>query len=63
MSAVIGVASNLAFLSVIVLFGYLQFIWGGLWPPEQVRVRCGLIFSVIGRSPSMQYIYIPYIKI
>uniref|UniRef100_A0A8C7MZ53 Seipin n=2 Tax=Oncorhynchus kisutch TaxID=8019 RepID=A0A8C7MZ53_ONCKI len=41
-SAVIGVASNFAFLSVIVLFGYLQFIWGGLWPPEQVRVRCGL---------------------
>ncbi|XP_041749153.2 seipin-like isoform X1 [Coregonus clupeaformis] len=38
-SAVIGVASNFAFLSVIVLFGYLQFIWGGLWPPEQVRVR------------------------
>ncbi|XP_023823420.1 seipin-like [Salvelinus sp. IW2-2015] len=41
MSAVIGVASNFAFLSVIVLFGYLQFIWGGLWPPEQVRVMMG----------------------
>ena len=38
-SAVIGVASNFAFLSVIVLFSYLQFIWGGLWPPDQVRVR------------------------
>ncbi|XP_010868947.1 seipin isoform X1 [Esox lucius] len=38
-SAVIGVASNFAFLSVIVLFGYLQFIWGGLWPPEQFRVK------------------------
>ncbi|XP_028839159.1 seipin isoform X2 [Denticeps clupeoides] len=38
-SAVIGVASNFVFLSVIVLFSYLQFIWGGLWPPEQVRVR------------------------
>lgn len=38
-SAVIGVATNFAFLSVIVLFSYLQFIWGGLWPPEQVRVR------------------------
>nr|XP_046173462.1 seipin-like isoform X4 [Oncorhynchus gorbuscha] len=37
-SAVIGVASNFAFLSVIVLFGYLQFIWGGLWPPEQVMM-------------------------
>ncbi|XP_070990179.1 seipin-like isoform X3 [Oncorhynchus clarkii lewisi] len=40
-SAVIGVASNFAFLSVVVLFGYLQFIWGGLWPPEQVRVMMG----------------------
>lgn len=38
-SAVIGVATNFAFLSVIVLFSYLQFIWGGLWPPDQVRVR------------------------
>ncbi|XP_035627874.1 seipin-like isoform X4 [Oncorhynchus keta] len=37
-SAVIGVASNFAFLSVVVLFGYLQFIWGGLWPPEQVMM-------------------------
>ncbi|KAK2842020.1 hypothetical protein Q5P01_012220 [Channa striata] len=38
-SAVIGVATNFAFLSVVVLFSYLQFIWGGLWPPDQVRVR------------------------
>ncbi|KAI5622302.1 seipin [Silurus asotus] len=38
-SAVIGVASNFTFLSFIVLFSYLQFIWGGLWPPEQVRVQ------------------------
>ncbi|XP_047451249.1 seipin-like [Mugil cephalus] len=38
-SAVIGVATNFAFLSVIVLFSYLQFIWGGIWPPDQVRVR------------------------
>ncbi|XP_054475579.1 seipin-like [Anoplopoma fimbria] len=38
-SAVIGVATNFAFLSVIVLFSYLQFVWGGIWPPDQVRVR------------------------
>ncbi|XP_061891842.1 seipin-like [Entelurus aequoreus] len=38
-SAVIGVATNFAFLGVIVLFSYLQFIWGGLWPPDQVRVK------------------------
>lgn len=39
MSAVIGISTNFAFLSVIALFGYLQFIWGGLWPPDQVRIR------------------------
>lgn len=38
-SAVIGVASNFAFLGVTVLFSYLQFVWGGLWPPGQGRVR------------------------
>ncbi|XP_014889556.1 seipin [Poecilia latipinna] len=38
-SAVIGVATNFAFLSVVALFGYLQFMWGGLRPPDQVRVR------------------------
>ncbi|XP_023650535.2 seipin-like [Paramormyrops kingsleyae] len=38
-SAVLGVASNFIFLSVLVLFSYLQFIWGGVWPPELVRVR------------------------
>ncbi|KAM9450722.1 seipin isoform 2-T3 [Clarias gariepinus] len=37
-SAVLGVASNFTFLSVIMLFSYLQFIWGGLWPPEQVMM-------------------------
>lgn len=38
-SAVVGVATNFAFLSVVALFGYLQFMWGGLWPPDPVRVR------------------------
>ncbi|XP_034032911.1 seipin-like [Thalassophryne amazonica] len=37
-SAVIGVASNFVFLSVIVLLSYLQYIWGGLWPPDHVRI-------------------------
>ncbi|MFT7814645.1 seipin-like isoform X1 [Arapaima gigas] len=41
-SAVLGVASNFAFLSVLVLFSYLQFIWGGVWPPEQIRVRISM---------------------
>ncbi|XP_049580299.1 seipin [Syngnathus scovelli] len=48
-SAVIGVATNFAFLSVIVLFSYLQFIWGGIWPPDQVRVKV-----MIGDSTRMQ---------
>ncbi|XP_036404121.1 seipin-like isoform X1 [Megalops cyprinoides] len=39
LSGLIGVISNFAFLSVLVLFSYLQFIWGSIWPPEQVRVR------------------------
>ncbi len=39
MSAIVGVASNFTFLSVIVLFSYLQLMWGGLYPPEQVRVK------------------------
>ncbi|XP_039549885.1 seipin isoform X2 [Pimephales promelas] len=38
MSAIVGVASNFTFLCVIVLFSYLQFIWGGLYPPEQVMM-------------------------
>ncbi|XP_054633259.1 seipin-like [Dunckerocampus dactyliophorus] len=38
-SAVIGIATNFAFLGVFVLFSYLQFIWGGLWPPDHVRVK------------------------
>lgn len=41
-SAVIGVASNFAFLSVIVLFSYLQFIWGGVWPQDPIRVQGNL---------------------
>uniref|UniRef100_A0A8C4SE86 Seipin n=1 Tax=Erpetoichthys calabaricus TaxID=27687 RepID=A0A8C4SE86_ERPCA len=38
-SAVIGVASNFIFLTVIVLFSYLQFMWGGIWPLEQRRAQ------------------------
>ncbi|XP_028305389.1 seipin-like [Gouania willdenowi] len=38
-SAFIGVATNFAFLSVIVLFSYLQLVWGGLWPPNQVKIK------------------------
>nr|XP_023650880.1 seipin-like [Paramormyrops kingsleyae] len=45
-SAVLGVASNLAFISVIALFSYLRVTWGALWPPEQVRVRVSAKLSV-----------------
>lgn len=42
----LGVASNLAFISVIALFSYLRVTWGALWPPEQVRVRVSAQMSV-----------------
>lgn len=35
-SAVVGVISNFTFLSVIVIFSYLQWVWGSIWPPAQV---------------------------
>lgn len=38
-SAILGVASNFAFLSVIVLFSYLQWMWGSLWPRESLSVQ------------------------
>nr|XP_061812413.1 seipin-like [Nerophis lumbriciformis] len=49
MSAVVGVASNFAFIGAVVLFSYLQFVWGGLWPPDQVRVKV-----MMGDSTRMQ---------
>ncbi|XP_018584448.2 seipin-like [Scleropages formosus] len=39
LSAVVGVVTNFIFLSTIVLMSYLKIVWGGIWPPEQVRVR------------------------
>lgn len=30
--AFVGVASNFTFLSVLVLFSYMQWVWGGIWP-------------------------------
>uniref|UniRef100_A0A8C8RUA9 Seipin n=1 Tax=Pelusios castaneus TaxID=367368 RepID=A0A8C8RUA9_9SAUR len=38
-SAILGVASNFTFLSVIVLFSYLQWIWGSVWPREPLAVQ------------------------
>ncbi|XP_078238052.1 seipin isoform X1 [Pogona vitticeps] len=38
-SAILGVASNFTFLSVIVLFSYLQWIWGSVWPRESLSVQ------------------------
>ncbi|XP_069063290.1 seipin isoform X2 [Pleurodeles waltl] len=35
-SAVVGVISNFTFLSVIVIFSYLQWMWGSIWPQAQV---------------------------
>ncbi|XP_067170921.1 seipin isoform X4 [Apteryx mantelli] len=41
-SALLGVASNFAFLSVIILFSYLQWVWGSVWPWEPPAVQMSL---------------------
>ncbi|XP_029470711.1 seipin isoform X1 [Rhinatrema bivittatum] len=41
-TAIIGVASNFSFLSVIVLFSYLQWVWGSVWSREHIRMRMNL---------------------
>ncbi|XP_025907740.1 seipin [Nothoprocta perdicaria] len=38
-SALLGIATNFAFLSVIVLFSYLQWVWGSVWPPAATSFR------------------------
>lgn len=43
--AFVGVASNFTFLSIITLFSYMQWVWGGVWPRHrfslQVNIRQG----------------------
>uniref|UniRef100_A0A673W4E2 Seipin n=1 Tax=Salmo trutta TaxID=8032 RepID=A0A673W4E2_SALTR len=39
LSAVMGVASNLSFLSVLLLFSYLRLIWGRFIDPQKVRME------------------------
>ncbi|XP_054848752.1 seipin isoform X2 [Eublepharis macularius] len=38
-SAILGVTSNFVFLSVLVLFSYLQWIWGTVWPRDSLSVQ------------------------
>ncbi|XP_052369737.1 seipin-like isoform X3 [Oncorhynchus keta] len=42
LSAVMGVASNLSFLSVLLLFSYLRLIWGRFINPQKERDRINL---------------------
>lgn len=37
--AFIGVSSNFTFLSVIVLFSYMQWVWGGIWPQHRFALQ------------------------
>ncbi|XP_043437354.1 seipin isoform X6 [Prionailurus bengalensis] len=37
--AFIGIASNFTFLSVIVLFSYMQWVWGGIWPRHRLSLQ------------------------
>ncbi|XP_048217636.1 seipin isoform X2 [Perognathus longimembris pacificus] len=46
--AFVGVASNFTFLSVIMLFSYMQWVWGGIWP----RHRCPLQTNMRRRESS-----------
>ncbi|XP_077180795.1 seipin [Paroedura picta] len=38
-SAILGVTSNFVFLSVLVLFSYLQWIWGSVWPRDSLSIQ------------------------
>ncbi|XP_057582591.1 seipin isoform X4 [Hippopotamus amphibius kiboko] len=40
--AFIGVASNFTFLSVIVLFSYMQWVWGGIWPRHRLSLQVNI---------------------
>lgn len=37
--AFVGVASNFTFLSVIVLFSYMQWVWGAVWPQHRFSLQ------------------------
>ncbi|XP_041629585.1 seipin isoform X10 [Vulpes lagopus] len=40
--AFVGVASNFTFLSVIVLFSYMQWVWGGIWPRHRFSLQVNI---------------------
>nr|XP_004656615.2 seipin isoform X2 [Jaculus jaculus] len=40
--AFVGVASNFTFLSVIVLFSYMQWAWGGIWPRHRFSLQVNI---------------------
>ncbi|XP_075401708.1 seipin isoform X2 [Tenrec ecaudatus] len=40
--AFVGVASNFTFLSVIVLFSYMQWVWGGIWPRHRLSLQVNI---------------------
>nr|XP_033708281.1 seipin-like [Tursiops truncatus] len=40
--AFVGVASNFTFLSVIVLFSYVQWVWRGIWPRHRLSLQVNI---------------------
>nr|XP_013005972.1 seipin isoform X3 [Cavia porcellus] len=40
--AFVGVASNFTFLSVVLLFSYMQWAWGGIWPRPRFSVQANV---------------------
>lgn len=41
--AFIGITSNFTFLSVIVLFSYLQWVWGSVWPSNPFDLQTNIL--------------------
>nr|XP_023420076.1 seipin isoform X6 [Cavia porcellus] len=59
--AFVGVASNFTFLSVVLLFSYMQWAWGGIWPRPRFSVQPSLHrrTSGVGTVPSRSHGRLP----
>lgn len=40
--AFVGVTSNFTFLSIIALFSYMQWVWGGVWPRHRFSLQVNI---------------------
>ncbi|KAI5761262.1 BSCL2 [Gulo gulo luscus] len=58
--AFIGVASNFTFLSVIVLFSYMQWVWGSIWPRHRFSLQANVRKRDGSRKAVQQRISAPH---